>query len=88
MIFLASFSTSAIIFLCAILVGISGCAVKSEPPRPVITAAPDGGSELKIAVLPVVNISGTPAPIRIIHQALKRGGRGGCRTDHIFGALQ
>lgn len=70
MIFLASFSTSAIIFLCAILVGISGCAVKSEPPRPVITAAPDGGSELKIAVLPVVNISGTPAPIRIIHQAL------------------
>jgi TolB-like protein len=70
MIFLTNFSTSVIVFVCAIFVGISGCAVKNEPARPVIANAPDGGSELKIAVLPVANISGTPAPIHIINQVL------------------
>ena len=70
MIFLTNFSTSAIVFLCAIFVGISGCAVKNEPARPVVANAPDSGSELKIAVLPVANISGTPAPIHIINQVL------------------
>jgi TolB-like protein len=70
MIFLTSFSTRLIIFLCAILVGISGCAVKSEPAGPVSADAPGGGSELKIAVLPVVNMSGTPAPMSTINQAL------------------
>ena len=73
MIFLTNFSISLIIFLCAVSVGISGCAVKNETARPVITDAPDGGSELKIAALPLVNISGAPAPISIMNQALLDG---------------
>jgi TolB-like protein len=36
----------------------------------VITDAPDGGKGLTIAVLPVVNISGTPAPLKTINQSL------------------
>jgi TolB-like protein len=70
MIFLKSLFTSIIIFVFVIPVGISGCAVKNEPARPVSGDAPDDGSGLKIAVLPVFNISGTPAPLHLIHQAL------------------
>lgn len=70
MIFLKSSFTSVIIFLLVILVCISGCAAKDRPNRPVITEAPGDGSAHKIAVLPVVNISGTPAPLHVIHQAL------------------
>ncbi len=71
MIFSTNFSTRAIFLIFAAFCGLAACAVKSEPPPAQLAAAPRADvKELKIAVLPTVNFSGTRAPLNTIHQTL------------------
>lgn len=51
--------------------------------RPASEAAPGGGKKLRFAMLPMVNMSGQPAPIKEMRQALMRGlvAEGGVAVD-------
>ncbi len=56
--------------LLATLLFFSGCTARNEPITEKIVAAPKGVSRLKIAVFPVVNLSGTPAPLDMLNHLL------------------
>jgi TolB-like protein len=49
------------------------CTACSALMRPVSDAAPRGGEKPRFAVLPLVNMSGQPAPVKEMRQALMRG---------------
>jgi len=61
-------SLSALVVACA----ICGTAC-STLTRPASEAAHEGGKKLRIAALPLVNMSGQPAPLKEMRQALLRG---------------
>jgi TolB-like protein len=51
--------------------------------RPASEAAPEGGKKLRFAMLSIVNMSGQPAPLKEMRQALMRGlvAKGGVAVD-------
>jgi TolB-like protein len=65
-----NYSTKAVGIFLTVLICLSGCAVKSDPVTEVIADTPFGDKDHKIAVFPVLNLSGAPAPLKKIRQAL------------------
>lgn len=62
-----NFLNKAVALVLAGLIGASGCAVKN----PSATAgSASGGKKLSVAVFPVENLSGKPAPLKEVRQAL------------------
>ncbi len=70
MIFSINFSSKAVIILSTVLICLSSCAPTNDPVTRVINDFPAGENKLRIAVLPLFNISGTPAPLKDIRQLL------------------
>jgi TolB-like protein len=54
----------------AVLTCLGGCAAKNEPVAEMSADRPAGGKGLSIAVLPVFNLSGAPAPLKEIRKLL------------------
>jgi TolB-like protein len=65
--FSTSFSNKALIIAIVTLIALSGCAHTGEE-RHVSSRA--GGAEIRVAVLPVDNLSDTPAPLKEMRRAL------------------
>ncbi len=70
MILSTNFSNRSFAILAAILVCLSGCATVDDPVIRVLKKSPAGDINLPMAVLPVYNLSGTPAPLNDIRQLL------------------
>jgi len=70
MILSKNFSTSAAVVFFAILVFFPGCAAQKDPVAGQASAAIGNGKKVSVAVFPVSNLSGTPAPLQDLRQAL------------------
>jgi TolB-like protein len=70
MILSTSFSRKRVISALAFLIWFSGCAQRSDPAVQVSNDYPATNKRLLIAVLPITNLSGTPAPLRDIRRLL------------------
>jgi hypothetical protein len=60
----------SVVILAAVLICLSGCTTAYEPVRGVTKEAPASDNIFPIAILPVYNLSGTPAPLSDIRQLL------------------
>ena len=70
MILSINFFTRLAVVLFTGLILLSSCTAKNEPLSPVNDDSPSGGSGFAVAVLPLANLSGMPAPVKEIRQSL------------------
>ncbi len=69
-------STKAVVLLFAILIGFAGCVKIWEADHSftgVADESPIARKDYPIAILPVYNLSGTPAPLKDIRESLIKG---------------
>lgn len=70
MILSTNFSNRSVAILAAILICLTGCSAVNDPVVRVTNESPGIENVLPIAVLPVYNLSGLPAPLSEIRQSL------------------
>jgi TolB-like protein len=68
--FSTNFSTKAALLLFTFLICLSGCASPTDPAIPLINDSAAIEKKLRIAVLPLSNLSSSPAPLKDIRQLL------------------
>lgn len=70
MIFSTNFSNKSVVILATVLLGLAGCSTVNDPVIRVPNESPVNVDQLPIAVLPIYNLSGKPAPLGDIRQLL------------------